>query len=153
MAEAYDRLNRTFFYRILNHMGFPVQWVTKVRDLIENCWFNILINWEGVGFFKSTRGLRQGDPLLLTLFVLATKCLSRGLDNLFQQHPRLNYFSKCSLTISHLAFAYDVIIFSNGTRKELKILMEFLHRYEAISRHRINKDKRAFTMDQRTSNL
>ncbi|KAL0368126.1 UNVERIFIED_CONTAM: hypothetical protein Scaly_1031500 [Sesamum calycinum] len=125
MAKAYDRLDWNFVYRVLNRAGF----------------------------FKSTRGLRQGDPLSPTLFILAAECLSRGLDNLFEQQPRLNYFTRGSLKISHLAFADDVIIFSKGTRKELKILMDFLHHYEVISGHRINKEKSSFTVDKRTPNL
>ena len=131
-AKAYDRLNWNFLYRMLHRIGFPMQWIAKVRVLIENCWFNILLNGEGAGFFKSTRGLRQGDPLSPTLFVLAAECLSRGLNNLFEQHPRLQYFTRCSLPIDHLAFADDVIIFSKGNRKELTILMEFLQRYENL---------------------
>ncbi|KAL2248140.1 UNVERIFIED_CONTAM: putative mitochondrial protein [Sesamum indicum] len=128
-------------------------WIAKVRMLIENCWFNILLNGEGAGFFKSTRGLHQGDPLSPKLFVVAAECLSRGLNNLFEQHPRLQYFTRCSLPISHLAFADDVIIFSKGNRKELTILMEFLQRYEAILGQRINREKSSFTVDKKTSNL
>ncbi|KAL2237383.1 UNVERIFIED_CONTAM: hypothetical protein Sindi_0930000 [Sesamum indicum] len=60
---------------------------------------------------------------------IAKECLSRGLNNLFEQHPRLQYFTRCSLHVSHLAFANDVIIFSKGNRKELTILMEFLQRF------------------------
>ncbi|KAL0407592.1 UNVERIFIED_CONTAM: putative mitochondrial protein [Sesamum latifolium] len=153
MAKAYDRLNWNFLYRMVSQIGFPAQWIAKVRMLTENCWFNILINGEGAGFFKSTRGLRQGDPLSPTLFVLAAECLSRGLDNLFAQHPRLHYLTRGSLNVSHLAFADDVIIFSKGTRRELKILMDFLQHYEAISGQRINRDKSSFTVDKRTSNL
>ncbi|KAL0283420.1 UNVERIFIED_CONTAM: hypothetical protein Sradi_7230400 [Sesamum radiatum] len=111
MAKAYDRLNWGFLYRILEKLGFHQNWISMVRKLIENCWFSILINGEGTGFFKSTRGLRQGDPLSPALFVIAAEYLSRGLDNLFTKHPKLRFFSKSALSVSHLAFADDVIIF------------------------------------------
>ncbi|KAL2248543.1 UNVERIFIED_CONTAM: putative ribonuclease H protein [Sesamum indicum] len=153
MEKAYDRVNWTFLYHMLMRVGFPTHWINMIKKLIENCWFSILINGEGVGFFKSTRGLRQGDPLSPTLFVIAAECLSRGLDWLFQQQPRMNFFARSSKNISHLAFADDIIIFSKGTRKDLKTLMEFLRHYELISGQRINKEKSSFTVDKKTSNM
>ncbi|KAL0356484.1 UNVERIFIED_CONTAM: Transposon TX1 uncharacterized protein [Sesamum radiatum] len=63
MEKAYDRVNWNFLYLMLCKVGFPTVWIDMIKKLIENCWFSILLNGEGVGFFKSTRGLRQGDPL------------------------------------------------------------------------------------------
>ncbi|KAL0292122.1 UNVERIFIED_CONTAM: putative ribonuclease H protein [Sesamum radiatum] len=105
------------------------------------------------GSFKSTRGLRQGDPLSPTLFVIAAECLSRGLELLYQQQPRLTFLSKSNLPISHLAFADDIVIFSKGTRRELKILMDFLKQYEQMSGQRINREKSSFTVDKKTPAL
>ncbi|KAL0356478.1 UNVERIFIED_CONTAM: putative ribonuclease H protein [Sesamum radiatum] len=129
MAKAYDRLNWGFLYRILEKLGFHQNWISMVRKLIENCWFSILINGEGTGFFKSTRGLRQGDPYLLLFLLLLLNTYREGW------------------IISSLS------TLNSGTRTELKKLMEFLRHYEAISGQRINKDKSSFTVDKRTSNL
>ncbi|KAL0309421.1 UNVERIFIED_CONTAM: putative mitochondrial protein [Sesamum radiatum] len=153
MEKAYDCMNWNFLYCMLAKFGFPEQWISLVKRLIENCWFNILINGEGAGFFKSSRGLRQGDPISPPLFVIAAECLSRSLDSLFIQYPRLRFFSRSNTSISHLAFADDVIIFCKRTRKDLNTLMEFLKKYESISGQRINKSKSFFTVDRKTSNL
>ncbi|XP_071906019.1 uncharacterized protein [Coffea arabica] len=39
--------------------------------------FSILINGVSSDFFKSSRGVRQGDPLSLALFVLMVECFTR----------------------------------------------------------------------------
>lgn len=37
----------------------------------------VLVNGSFKGYFKSRRGLRQGDPLCLSLFILVTKALNK----------------------------------------------------------------------------
>lgn len=53
--------------------------------------------------------------------------------------------------ITHLAFADDTIIFSNGSRKSLHNLMDFLSEYEEESGHVINKSKSCFLLGDNAS--
>ncbi|XP_020546909.1 uncharacterized protein LOC110011305 [Sesamum indicum] len=63
MSKAYDRVNWKFLYMILEKMGFPTRFIILIKHAIEHCWFTILVNGEPSGFFKSSQGLRQGDPI------------------------------------------------------------------------------------------
>ena len=46
--------------------------------------------------------------------------------------------------VTHLAFADDVLIFTNGSAVSLAHLMHFLSQYEEVSRHLINRQKSCF---------
>ena len=55
--------------------------------------FSILINGVSAGFFRSTRGLRQGDPLTPYLFVLGMDILSRLVNKAMEG----NFLSRCKI--------------------------------------------------------
>ncbi|XP_059294448.1 uncharacterized protein LOC132047418 [Lycium ferocissimum] len=73
MANAYDRLSWRFLVQVLRKMGFAEVYVDMVYRLIANNWYSILINGQSFGFFHSTRGVKQGDPLYPALFILAAE--------------------------------------------------------------------------------
>ncbi|XP_019242040.1 PREDICTED: uncharacterized protein LOC109222091 [Nicotiana attenuata] len=67
------------------------------------------------GFFRSTRGVKQGDPLSPTLFILAAEAMSRGLNSLHSTRQFKSFgMPKWSPKINHLAYADDTIIFTSS---------------------------------------
>ncbi|KAL2250200.1 UNVERIFIED_CONTAM: hypothetical protein Sindi_2493700, partial [Sesamum indicum] len=122
MAKAYDRVNWDFFFQVLRLKGFPQRWIDLVANAVSNCWFSVLVNGEHAGFFHSTRGLPQGDPLSPALFVLVADYLSQGLDRPFAAHPLMYYQSPGRVRVSHLAYADDMMILTNICRQHMELV-------------------------------
>ncbi|KAI0511688.1 hypothetical protein KFK09_012320 [Dendrobium nobile] len=144
ISKAYDNLNWKFLYKIMHLFGFNSQYTNLIKHCIENSYFSVLINGKAQGFFKSSNGIRQGDPLSPALFIIAAEFLSRGIKNLFSCHPKLYYKTIGGVAITHLSFADDFILFSNGSMKMLKFLFNFLNIFQQASGLTFNYTKCAF---------
>ncbi|GAA0167741.1 reverse transcriptase [Lithospermum erythrorhizon] len=141
MTRAFDMLSWKFLQLILRKFGFSETFISRILDCVGNSWFSVLVNGELSGFFPSTKGLRQGDPLSPCLFILAEDYLLRGLCSLYSDYPSLAYNTHCKVVIPCLAFADDCIIFSNGSKSSLSKIMQLLEHYQSISGQVINTDK------------
>ncbi|KAF5450369.1 hypothetical protein F2P56_030729 [Juglans regia] len=82
MEKAFDHVNWDFLRDLLGRCGFGERWRSWIRWCISTVKFSVLINGSPTGFFNSSRGLRQGDPLSLLLFVIVMEALSRMISAL-----------------------------------------------------------------------
>ncbi|WMV36298.1 hypothetical protein MTR67_029683 [Solanum verrucosum] len=76
IEKAFDHVNWEYILQVLRQMGFGAKWVNWVKFCISTVKFSILVNGGPEGFFNAQRGIRQGDPMSLFLFILAMEGLN-----------------------------------------------------------------------------
>ncbi|KAI0494214.1 hypothetical protein KFK09_024345 [Dendrobium nobile] len=144
ICKAFDNLSWDFLYDILALFGFLKLFIKIIKNSIENVWFSVILNGNSNGFFHSFQGIRQGDPLSPSLFIIAMEYFSRSINALFENYPSMYYRSKKGLPISHLSFADDFIIFANGSYNHVKRFKNFLDLFSLESGLSFNTSKCAF---------
>jgi hypothetical protein len=80
LEKAYDHVNWDFLLYMLRRCGFGEKWCSWIAHCISSVRFSVLVNGTPSGFFSSSRGLRQGDPLSPLLFVFVMEALGRMLS-------------------------------------------------------------------------
>jgi hypothetical protein len=78
--KAYDKVNCEFMKEVLTQKRFPSKWIEWIMQSIEGGKVSINVNNEQGKYFKTYKGLRQGDPLSLLLFNLVVDALAAMLD-------------------------------------------------------------------------
>ena len=99
----------------LSGMEFGAKWINRVKRCFSTAPFFVLVNGSLIGFFNSSRGLRQGDPLSPYPFIIGMEIFSILVDKAAYGGFLLGFkiadrFDE-ELQITHLLFADDTLVF------------------------------------------
>ncbi|XP_058103440.1 uncharacterized protein LOC131247011 [Magnolia sinica] len=151
--KAYDRLDWGFLLAVLRRLGFGEKWITMVKKCWSNSLFSVLLNGEACGFFRSSKGLCQGDLISLGLFILAAEVLSRGFSQPMSNGACLPFKTRRNCrSVSHMLFAYDTLLLVNGSCKTLNRIKS-LDCYHRASGQRCNDRKSFFILSAHQSEV
>nr|GEW96656.1 reverse transcriptase domain, reverse transcriptase zinc-binding domain protein [Tanacetum cinerariifolium] len=105
-------------------MGFGNKWITWVDTCLRSASMSILVNGSPSEEFGLERGVRQGDPLLPFLFILAAE----GLNAIVSEAVEKGIFRGVvvgdnNVMVPHLQYTDDMIFFGDWDKDNAKSLM------------------------------
>ena len=116
-----------------------------------------IVNDTLSGFFKSFKGLRQGDPLSPYLFVLAKEALSclfrMARESGFFIGFKVNGRDDEGLEVTHLLFVDDTLVFCEAFHAQMTYLSWLLMWFEAILGLQINLTKSKLILVEKVKDL
>ena len=117
-------------------MGFGLKWKGWIKACVSSVRFSVLVNGSLEGFFGNSRGLKQGHPLSPLLFLLVMEVLSRLLKKTEECNLILGFHvgagNFVGVSISHLLFADDTILFCDASREQLLSIRLVLSCFQAF---------------------
>ncbi|CAL1385774.1 unnamed protein product [Linum trigynum] len=144
LEKAFDNVSWDCLFKILSNLGFPQKWQNWIRGAMCSPVLSILVNGESHGFFSSSKGLRQGDPLSPGLFVLVMDVLSFMLGKLREKGKFRGFFideEQNRGEVTHLLFADDTLIFCEAEPDQVLSLLGTLVCFQAVTGLKVNLDK------------
>ncbi|KAL2237306.1 UNVERIFIED_CONTAM: hypothetical protein Sindi_0922300 [Sesamum indicum] len=130
IRKAYDTVEWDFMFAMMELFGFPSIFMKWIEACITTPSFSVGLNGKPNGFFKGARGLRQGDPLSPSLFMLVMEVLHLGFLQLIDQDELFSIHWKCDTTkIFQLGFADDFLLFCRADMDSIRIFKTGLDRF------------------------
>jgi hypothetical protein len=131
-----------FLEEVMRAKRFPYKWVEMVMKTVVKGKVCVNVNGERSNFFRTFRGLRQGDPLSPLLFNIVADALSIMIDTGVKKNHITGVLSDILPGgISHIQYADDTIIMIDGSEKSILNLKTILYCFEWLSGLRINFHK------------
>lgn len=130
IKKAFDTISWNFINHMLIAFNFPTQWIQLINSCLLSMEYTPTFNGTKTYPFKPTRSIRQGNPLLPYIFILAMEYLSIQIQeavssNLWKPFKIRSH----DLKISHLLFIDDIILFTQAGTISLQTIKTILDNF------------------------
>lgn len=139
MYKAYDKVSWSCLEWMIEQMNFPLRFRHWIMQCVTTVSYSIMINGEPSPRFMPSCGLRQGDPLSPYLFILIMEAFSRMIMQAENQGLIKDMkISRSSLSISHLFFAGDSLLFFKADPQNCATIRSLIEKFSSSSGEVIN---------------
>ncbi|KAL0374219.1 UNVERIFIED_CONTAM: hypothetical protein Sradi_3337600 [Sesamum radiatum] len=126
----------------MRFFGFSEPFIRWVEECVITPTFSICINGAAHGFFKGARGVRQGDPMSLYLFLFVIEVFRLIIQRLIEQDNTYQFHRKCGkIGLFQLGFADDLLLYSKATDSSIAVFQCGLDVFATLSGLHVNPRK------------
>ena len=79
--KAFDSIDQHWLSQVLQKMNFPAKFICTINPLNKDANVRVFVSGFGTGQVPINKGVRQGDPLSLYMFLLAVEPLVATINN------------------------------------------------------------------------
>ena len=137
LQKPFDSLNWSFIFAILRNFGFGDFFINLIRIIHEQPKCCIINNKFLSSYFEMKRGVRQGDPLSPTIFILCIEYMALLLrqSRLYKGLVIEKHCFKVSL------FADDTVVYLNSNLSQFNHVFDILNVFSDQSGCKVNMNK------------
>ena len=138
MSKTYDMVEWKFLEAVMSKMGFVKRWVSLIMACVRSVTYSIVVNGQPMGNIIPSRGLRQGDPITLYLFLLCVEALSSMLS----EAKNIGVITGVPTSKREpLVLMDDSLLFCKTNSVEWHRLTKILEKYEGASDQKPHREK------------
>lgn len=151
MSKAYDRIKWRFLKLVMSRISFDPISVDLVMKCTKSVSYSILVHGVPQNPFKPLRGIMQGDPLSIYLFIMCAEALGTLIrkakgGGLIIGGP----FCKRS-NLTYIFFADDSLLFCKANSIEWSRMFNLLRIYEEALGKRLSLEKISIQFNKNTT--
>ena len=135
--KAYDSVNHNFLFQVLGQYGFPVEFISIIKELFRDAGSHVFINGHKSAKIKLRSGIRQGCPMSRSTFTLQLNPLLVFLNGFSGISKYKSLSNKEFLT---LAFMDDGNFFTQSLSSVINSLF-YIRKFKHASGPEINMSK------------
>ncbi|GAU46852.1 hypothetical protein TSUD_241610 [Trifolium subterraneum] len=141
--KAYDSVDWRYLDDVMGQLSFPALWRKWIKECVCTATASVLVNGSPTGEFPLERGLRQGDPLFVFLFLLAAEGLHVLMEAVFDRHlfEGYNIGDRDPVSVSDLQFAEDTLLLGVKSWANIRALRAVLVLFETMSGLKLDFNK------------
>lgn len=136
----------------MNDAKIPCELSCRIMKCVSTVKMQVLWNGSYTEEFVPSRGVRQGDPLSLYLFVLTMELLGHAINVAVSFGKwKLIVLGRGGPLLSHLFFADDLVLFGEASVENAAVLQETLNTFCRYSGYKINASKSSLFFSNNTN--
>jgi len=109
--KAYNFVNWEYLDNVMGRMSFPTLWRKWMKECVCTATASILVNGCPTDEFALKRGLRQGDPISLFLFLIAVEGLNVMMSEAASQNLFIGYSVGRNMLLCFLTYNSWMILY------------------------------------------